>query len=79
MLARLLSSERSSCEVGSILLGHLEHRYAFYGEAVRVRIARKHLRWYAYDSQKMLASRLGNAYWTPPSCDLPLERARPQD
>jgi tRNA-dihydrouridine synthase B len=36
-------------EVASILLGHLEHLYAFYGEQAGVRIARKHLGWYAKD------------------------------
>jgi tRNA-dihydrouridine synthase B len=34
-------------EVRDILLGHLEDLYAFYGEAMGVRIARKHLGWYA--------------------------------
>ena len=32
-----------------ILLGHLEALYAFYGEAQGLRIARKHLGWYARD------------------------------
>jgi tRNA-dihydrouridine synthase B len=36
-------------EVGAILCGHLEDLYAFYGEAQGVRIARKHLGWYAKD------------------------------
>ena len=36
-------------EVGRILLGHLEHLYAFYGEIPGLRIARKHLGWYAKD------------------------------
>lgn len=36
-------------EVGAILLGHLKHLYDFYGEEVGVRIARKHLGWYAKD------------------------------
>ncbi|MFT3805731.1 tRNA dihydrouridine synthase DusB [Arenimonas sp.] len=34
-------------EVRAILLGHLEHLHAFYGEQSGVRIARKHLGWYA--------------------------------
>lgn len=34
-------------EVGSILLEHLDHLYAHYGEEAGVRIARKHLGWYA--------------------------------
>ncbi|MFA5684899.1 MAG: tRNA dihydrouridine synthase DusB [Lysobacteraceae bacterium] len=34
-------------EVGSILLGHLDALHAFHGEASGVRIARKHLGWYA--------------------------------
>ncbi len=36
-------------EVGSILHEHLEQLYAFYGEEAGVRIARKHLGWYARD------------------------------
>ncbi len=36
-------------EVGAILIGHLEQLYAHYGEPDGVRIARKHLGWYAKD------------------------------
>jgi tRNA-dihydrouridine synthase B len=36
-------------EVRDILLGHLHALHAFYGEAAGVRIARKHLGWYAKD------------------------------
>jgi tRNA-dihydrouridine synthase B len=36
-------------EVRDLLLGHLEHLHAFYGEPQGVRIARKHLGWYAKD------------------------------
>jgi tRNA-dihydrouridine synthase B len=36
-------------EVRDILVGHLEHLHAFYGEPSGVRIARKHLGWYAKD------------------------------
>ena len=36
-------------EVRDVLLGHLEHLHAFYGEPAGVRIARKHLGWYAKD------------------------------
>lgn len=36
-------------EVRDVLLGHLEHLHAFYGEVSGVRIARKHLGWYAKD------------------------------
>jgi len=36
-------------EVRSILLGHMEALYAFYGEHLGVRIARKHLGWYLRD------------------------------
>lgn len=36
-------------EVAEILIGHLEHLYSFYGEETGVRIARKHLGWYAKD------------------------------
>ena len=41
--------EPSLIEVRDILLAHLEHLHAFYGEASGVRIARKHLGWYAKD------------------------------
>ncbi|HEY0179612.1 MAG TPA: tRNA dihydrouridine synthase DusB [Dokdonella sp.] len=37
----------SPAEVRDVLLGHLEALYAFYGELQGVRIARKHLGWYA--------------------------------
>lgn len=36
-------------EVRDVLIGHLEHLHAFYGEVSGVRIARKHLGWYAKD------------------------------
>ena len=36
-------------EIRDILLGHLEHLHDFYGEPSGVRIARKHLGWYARD------------------------------
>jgi tRNA-dihydrouridine synthase B len=41
--------EPSLREVRDILLGHLQHLHAFYGEISGVRIARKHLGWYAKD------------------------------
>ncbi|MGH8145542.1 MAG: tRNA dihydrouridine synthase DusB [Rhodanobacteraceae bacterium] len=44
-------------EVRDILLGHLEALYAFYGEAMGVRIARKHLGWYAKDRPENAAFR----------------------
>lgn len=43
--------------VASILLGHLEALYAFYGELQGVRIARKHLGWYAKDRPENAAFR----------------------
>jgi len=36
-------------EIRDILLGHLDHLHAFYGEFSGIRIARKHLGWYAKD------------------------------
>jgi tRNA-dihydrouridine synthase B len=36
-------------EVRDILVGHLQHLHEFYGEVSGVRIARKHLGWYAKD------------------------------
>lgn len=44
-------------EVRDILLAHLEHLYAFYGELPGVRIARKHLGWYAKDRPENAAFR----------------------
>ena len=44
-----LLPEPSPAEVRDILLGHLDALHAFYGEESGVRIARKHLGWYAKD------------------------------
>ncbi len=45
-------------EVSTILCGHLEALYAFYGEPQGVRIARKHLGWYAKDRPENAAFRV---------------------
>ncbi|MBL0163341.1 MAG: tRNA dihydrouridine synthase DusB [Xanthomonadales bacterium] len=47
----------SPLEVRDILVGHLEDLYAFYGELPGVRIARKHLGWYAKDRPENAAFR----------------------
>jgi tRNA-dihydrouridine synthase B len=44
-------------EVRDILIGHLHDLYAFYGEHQGVRIARKHLGWYAKDRPENAAFR----------------------
>ncbi|HZW51701.1 MAG TPA: tRNA-dihydrouridine synthase, partial [Rudaea sp.] len=44
-------------EACAILCGHLEALYAFYGEIAGVRIARKHLSWYAKDRPENSAFR----------------------
>ena len=49
--------EPTLVEIRDILLGHLTHLYAFYGEPSGVRIARKHLGWYAKDRPENLAFR----------------------
>jgi tRNA-dihydrouridine synthase B len=49
--------EPSLVEVRDILLAHLEHLHAFYGENSGVRIARKHLGWYAKDRPENAAFR----------------------
>ena len=49
--------EPSLTEVRDILLAHLEHLHAFYGEVAGVRIARKHLGWYAKDRPENAAFR----------------------
>ena len=45
-------------EVRDLLLGHLEHLHAFYGEPQGVRIARKHLGWYAKERPDAAAFRV---------------------
>ena len=52
-----LLPEPTLAEVRDILLGHLEHLHAFYGELAGVRIARKHLGWYAKDRPENMAFR----------------------
>jgi len=52
-----LLPEPAPAEVAAILLSHLEHLYAFYGEPAGVRIARKHLGWYAKDRPENAAFR----------------------
>ena len=47
----------SPTEVRDILLGHLQHLHEFYGELAGVRIARKHLGWYAKDRPENAAFR----------------------
>ncbi|TAN06067.1 MAG: tRNA dihydrouridine synthase DusB [Rhodanobacteraceae bacterium] len=49
--------EPDVAEVRDILLGHLDDLYAFYGEIAGVRIARKHLGWYAKDRPENAAFR----------------------
>ncbi|CAG4970383.1 MAG: tRNA dihydrouridine synthase DusB [Lysobacter sp.] len=49
--------EPSLAEVRDILLGHLRHLHDFYGEPSGVRIARKHLGWYARDRPENAAFR----------------------
>jgi tRNA-dihydrouridine synthase B len=52
-----LLPEPTPREVRDILLGHLESLYGFYGEPPGVRIARKHLGWYAKDRPENAAFR----------------------
>ena len=47
----------TTAEVCAILVEHLENLYAFYGEQHGVRIARKHLGWYAKDRPENAAFR----------------------
>ena len=49
--------EPSLREVRDLLLGHLHDLHAFHGEAAGVRIARKHLGWYAKDRPENAAFR----------------------
>ncbi len=49
--------EPSLIEIRDLLLAHLEHLHAFYGELSGVRIARKHLGWYAKDRPENVAFR----------------------
>jgi tRNA-dihydrouridine synthase B len=50
-------AEPAPAEVSAILVEHLEQLYAFYGELQGVRIARKHLGWYAKDRPENAAFR----------------------
>ena len=52
-----LLPEPSLAEVRDILLGHLQALHAFYGQPQGVRIARKHLGWYAKDRPENAAFR----------------------
>ena len=52
-----LLPEPMLAEVRDILLSHLEQLHAFYGEQAGVRIARKHLGWYAKDRPENAAFR----------------------
>ena len=49
--------EPSPAAVRDILMGHLDALHAFYGEEMGVRIARKHLGWYAKDRPENAAFR----------------------
>ncbi len=49
--------EPTLAEVRDVLLGHLAHLHVFYGEVAGVRIARKHLGWYAKDRPENAAFR----------------------
>jgi tRNA-dihydrouridine synthase B len=52
-----LLPEPSLAEVRDVLLGHLQALHVFYGEEAGVRIARKHLGWYAKDRPENAAFR----------------------
>ena len=52
-----LLPEPGPAEVRDILLGHLQALHDFYGESAGVRIARKHLGWYARDRPENAAFR----------------------
>jgi len=52
-----LLPEPSLQEVRDVLLGHLQQLHEFYGEPAGVRIARKHLGWYAKDRPENAAFR----------------------
>ncbi|GAB2661773.1 tRNA dihydrouridine synthase DusB [Arenimonas aestuarii] len=69
-----LLAEPGVAEVRDILLAHLEHLHAFYGEESGVRIARKHLGWYAKDRPENAAFRGVVNRATTPSDQLRLTR-----
>jgi tRNA-dihydrouridine synthase B len=54
-----LLPEPSLVEVRAILLAHLHALHVFYGEEAGVRIARKHLGWYAKQAERTAAQREG--------------------
>ncbi len=57
LAGRRVPETPSPADVGAILCGHLEALHAFYGEPQGVRIARKHLGWYAKDRPENAAFR----------------------
>jgi tRNA-dihydrouridine synthase B len=57
LATREILAEPSIAEVSSILLEHIAALHAFYGESAGVRIARKHLGWYAKDRPQNAAFR----------------------
>jgi tRNA-dihydrouridine synthase B len=52
-----LLAEPSAAEVRDIMLAHLRDLHAFYGEEVGVRVARKHIDWYAKSRASLPALR----------------------
>jgi tRNA-dihydrouridine synthase B len=52
-----LLPEASVAEVGTVLIEHVEQLHDFYGEQAGVRIARRHLGWYAKDRPENAAFR----------------------
>jgi tRNA-dihydrouridine synthase B len=84
-----LLPEAAPAEVRDTLLGHLEALHGFYGEAMGVRIARKHLGWYSKDhpesaSFRAIVNRAGTAAEQvrltrahfDRLCDVPADRPR---
>jgi tRNA-dihydrouridine synthase B len=69
-----LLDEPSTAEVRDIMLAHLRDLHAFYGDQTGVRVARKHIDWYAKGRAERSALR--NAVMLAEDASTQLERAR---
>jgi tRNA-dihydrouridine synthase B len=70
----VLLAEPSFAEVRDIMLAHLRDLHAFYGEQAGVRVARKHIDWYAKSRASLPALR--HAVMQAEDAQTQLERAR---
>jgi tRNA-dihydrouridine synthase B len=74
LLTGAMLAEPSIAEVRDIMLAHLRDLHAFYGEEAGVRVARKHVDWYAKGHAKGHALR--HAVMQASDAQTQLERAK---